>query len=158
MKAKLGVWTPWAIILCLECHGPKFHDKEFDSESEVWETLLEPQELKNKAGITACDKCGDAIQLDYDIAAENNFKIVLKGKGIPAAMEQTGGMNHALTIPCIDGGWYYVTFNFDGDYLWVIRRQDEDGEAVGEPYRTKEIDEMEEHIYQLEDIEYNFRD
>lgn len=155
MEAKLGVWTPWALILCVECHGPQFRDNEFDTESDVWEELLQPQELKGKNGLTKCDKCGTSIQLDYDIAMEHELGFALKVMDVPATMEQTGGMNHALVIPCVDGGWYNITYNFEGDHLWWCSRQDEDASQVGEPFRTEKAEEMMEYVYQLEDVDYN---
>lgn len=138
MKAKSGIWTPWARVVCYECHGPTFKNRDYDPETGSWHdrTLTEEQweqvrtELEVDEGkrITSCDKCGQKIQVDDSIAAEHNMASRLKEAGIDASMAQTGGMCSACEINVADDdGWYYATYNFDGDEKWWICQYDKEG-------------------------------
>lgn len=144
-----GVWTPKATILCLPCHGPEF---PFGThEPEKWAEMVKRQELNENMDITYCDRCGRSLQLYTTIATENNFVFTLKShKRIKAKMAQTGGMNSAAEIETVDG-WYYATFDFDGDKSWWLQRYNEDGEDMGEEYRfvTKDVVELIDHIESL---------
>lgn len=151
MEAKIGVWTPWAVILCCECHGPEFPKQTFDVESEEWQRFITPQELKEGNGLTHCDRCKEEIQLDEDIAKEHEVMFALLDKGIIAEMEQTGGMNHALTIPA-ESGTYYLTYNFDGDGLWWCSELDEEYAPLGEAFWIEE-EELLDSIEELEGIQ-----
>lgn len=101
MTYKRGIWTPWAEVLCVACHGPKY----FVSGKDVpdFATLATEEVEPNPAeaeGVTTCDVCGTGIVLDDSVALEHNLVVALRAAGVTdAAMMQTGGMCSAARIP-----------------------------------------------------------
>jgi hypothetical protein len=103
-----GIWTPWAQILCFDCHGNK-----------AMQTTLNPERFKEQpldpkmdSAIAVCDKCGKDVWMDYKIAWEQKLVATLRDRGHKnAAMDQTGGMCSAVNLPLDsdeDGGHKYV--------------------------------------------------
>lgn len=153
MKELYGIWTPNAETLCLECHGPIINDKDI-SEDSTWIVMTMPQEIEHWAELVTCNRCGRAIQVQRELAREIHLGKSLSEAGIPSNMEQTGGMNHALAIYCTDGGYYYVTFNLDGDNRWDIGRYDKEGAPVGELFKPLSYSELFRYIKGLTDIDF----
>jgi hypothetical protein len=159
---KFGVWTPWAKVYCLECHGPDFPRKAYDIHSEEWKELSGLHEREPNLEITKCSVCGDPIQLHSSISAEHNLVLALQKQGVVAEMWQTGGMNSACGINkvnfngSVDGEehYYLVTYDFDGDGLYWLGSYGSDGEYFElETFSTPSFEEMVEHIKSLKDVE-----
>lgn len=147
-KAKLGIWTPWAQVICYECHGFTFPKTISDGEhgfKTVERTISEFEQKRNTTllpleenqAITFCDKCGQAIRTYDSVANEHNLVKALRDLGIDAYMEQTGGMNSACSVyknfigPFEKDSYppfFMATFNIDGDNKWYIGSYDELGE------------------------------
>ena len=90
-----GVWTPWAQVLCHECHG---NDGPRALTEEQFQKMLEPRPLQQGNAQTFCDGCGADVQVSRGLAAEHNLVRELRDQGIHAVMEQTGGMMSACSI------------------------------------------------------------
>jgi hypothetical protein len=172
-KAKMGIWTPWALVLCYECHGPKFprHRVNDDGEFERYEHTLSEFEWKRNTtplaieegkAITYCDKCGQAIQTYDSVAEEHNLVKALRDFGVDASMDQTGGMNSACTIrkdfqgPLqVYGDYpkYMVVYNIDGDNVFYFEEYDEDDEWIEASSKSfEELDDVVKHVLELEDV------
>lgn len=163
-EVKPGIWTPKAKVICYECHGPTFKNRDFDPETrtfsdktlsqEEWEKVISETEVKEGYIVTLCDDCGEEIQVDESVAAEHNLVLRLKEAGIDAAMAQTGGMNSACEINTSDKGWYLATYNFNGDDQWWICRYDKDGEHVDvhDDFNTPSNDEAFNYITKQDDV------
>jgi hypothetical protein len=110
-----GIWTPWAQILCFECHGDK-----------AMQTKLNPERFKEQplddemdSAIAVCDKCGKSIWMDYKVAWEQKVVLALREKGFEkAGMDQTGGMCSAANVP--------LTSDEDGGHKYVLITESED--------------------------------
>lgn len=90
-----GIWTPWAQVLCHECHG---NEGPRALEDEQYQKMLEPRPLQPGNAQTFCDGCGADVQVSRGLAAEHNLVRELRDQGIEAAMAQTGGMMSACSI------------------------------------------------------------
>lgn len=140
MKVKPGIWTPWAKVVCFECHGPTFKNRDYDRETgkfcdktlsqDEWDKVTAEAEVDERNRVTFCDDCGKEIQVDDSVAAEHNLVLRFKEAGIDAVMVQTGGMNSACEINTKDNGWYLATYNFDGDEKWWVCRYDKEGDLI----------------------------
>jgi hypothetical protein len=151
-----GIWTPWALVLCYKCHGNTFDRgfgdvKVIDAETmEKYEALVSPKEHE---ALTPCDKCGRHIVLPDSIAVEHNMALELKLAGIDAHLEQTGGMCDALCVQAVDGGYYYMTYNFDGDNGYYLSKFDNESEWLEDfATQTETYEEMLETIKALSDL------
>lgn len=135
--ARIGVWTPAAAVWCVECHGPNFPGKQFDTSSKEWEeTINDVYTLNVGQAITTCRKCGNVIIIRDSVAEENNLVLRLQKLGIDAEMTQTGGMNSACEVNRMDGGFYWITYNFDGDGYWWVASYDREGELEENDYSS----------------------
>lgn len=135
-SAKLGIWTPWASVVCYECHGNKFPNGEIDTESTEWKELTTPIPIENGKSITICDECNTPIQVNDSVAKEHNVAIELRKLGIDAKMWQTGGMCSAVGIlqigekePDKDGNNPYVmiTYNINDENEFLVGEHDAKG-------------------------------
>jgi hypothetical protein len=163
MKAKNGLWTPWAMVICYKCHGPEFGGITLRTLSES-QMELEDQviAIKERNKVTFCDKCGCDIQVDSSVAEEHNFVRALRAAGLDADMEQTGGMNSACVLyknhmgPLNENEFdpiYYVTYDWDGCGQYAISGSDEEQQWVeGEDFQTDTFDEMVEYIKTLTNV------
>lgn len=137
-KAKIGIWTPWALILCYKCHGNQFPNKQL-SDAEM-ERLDTPVALTKGYQITQCSKCNMFVQVNESVAMENNMTKELRGMGYDSVIEQTGGMNSAcilyiMTDEVMDENteyppMYYLTYNINGDDKYWICGFDRDNEMI----------------------------
>ena len=96
LELPIGIWTPWAQILCAECHGDeglsgrKLDMRQFEKQ---------PLDPNGWHEIAICDDCGKSIWMDFKIAWEQKIVRALKEKGHDtAAMSQTGGMCSAADL------------------------------------------------------------
>jgi len=112
-----GVWTPWAEVLCRNCHDAL----KAEAKREIkWP---DPEKrLGDDQGF--CTACGAEVWVHEDIAQLTRLLKVL-GTG---ELEQTGGMCSALTIARADGGTVVVT-NMDGPVMIGIFHKGEWGEG-----------------------------
>lgn len=157
VKAKQGLWTPWAQVLCYECFGPTFprtvatedgFERVTVTISELeWKRVTTPLELEDGQALTTCDKCRQTIRIDQGIAAEHNMVVMLRKHGIDARMEQTGGMCDAMSVGIIwdgqedlEGAYYMMVYEpYDGENHYIISRYDKNGdwdEQWGEDFST----------------------
>ena len=133
-----GIWTPWAHILCYECHGDTFKNTKYNPNTEKFEdTVLSKEEfeeckkpipLKDGNGVTVCTSCGKDIQVRWDLAKEGNLNSKLKSLDIESCMAQTGGMCSAVEIARKDGGYILATVSEENDEYWYLGMYDKDGE------------------------------
>ncbi len=100
-----GIWTPWASVLCLECHNESQKTRERGRQIPPV-SLLGPGPDE---AITTCQKCGSAIAVNKeitllrDIVAEVGKRFAGDKRVKQTAMEQTGGMNAAASVELTDG-------------------------------------------------------
>lgn len=98
-SAKEGLWTPWAQVICRECHTKNTSAEQKGAVSqEEREKAARPIELKEGNAVTFCDDCGDPVQVDEEVAVEHNLVRTLRERGIEATMDQTGGMCSACGV------------------------------------------------------------
>lgn len=155
-KAKKGLWTPNANVVCYDCHGNTF--RQFHGEikvlsSEVMSQYRQQLEVEEGNLITICDSCKEPIQVYDSVAGEHNLTLMLQAVGINASMWQTGGMNSACGIQKANGkeeDYYLITYNSDGDNMFWLGSFT-DGEYV-EEFHTLDIDMMVKHIQGLKDV------
>lgn len=160
----VGIWTPWASIICYECHGKKFVGAKYNHELGKFEDkILDDKEfekakseipLKEDNAITKCSKCGSLVQLNKSTAQENNLFLKLKEAGINAEMSQTGGMNSAVELRKEDGGFVWITydvFGADDEYEWYLGVYDEEGCYDDEFYSTTSENDMVKHIIEMKE-------
>jgi len=129
---KKGIWTPWAKVVCYECHGNENLPKP--KTDEEWERFTRPQGLKYGNAVTFCDDCHSPVQLDDSVAMEHNLVEALRQRGFEAHMAQTGGMMSACSIEPSeelkggrgpdDVGEILVTYNDSGDGLYWMGAYD----------------------------------
>lgn len=146
-KAVQGIWTPWADVICYECHGPDFssapNGRKLDKESEEWKKLTKP-EYAPAESITHCDKCNKLVSVVEEIAAEHNFVSSIKSLGYEASMAQTGGMNSAGIIPLKDDKFIMVNFGLEADIsytLGMFKDTEDDWEYIGPVIETSYVKE-----------------
>lgn len=156
-----GIWTPWAMVVCYNCHGNIFLDKTLTDEEMAMHN--EPVDLKEGNRITFCDTCGKDVQVYDSVAEEHNLVKELLTMGYDAYLEQTGGMNSACVLN-IDHDEtindelgevdpvYYLTYNFDGHNKYWLTLVDKDGESDGLLADTYTLGEMMAIINNLDDV------
>lgn len=172
--AKKGIWTPWALVVCYECHGPKFPRtratanglENYDHEllASEWIEATTPKEIMEDYDVTFCDQCGQAIQTYRSVANEHNMVKKLREAGKHAEMWQTGGMCSGVGIirkfdRLLDEGeespHYLATYDFDGDGLWLFGKYDENGEWIEDSEDApviKTFDEAFKYIMSFDDV------
>lgn len=98
-----GVWTPWAEIRCIDC---------VDTSHPMWKgdavSIAEVRPAEDWEGAAICDKCGARIWVSSEIAAEQRIVKALVKVGIPARMQQTGGMCSACEVWKADESAYIM--------------------------------------------------
>lgn len=161
-KYKLGVWTPRAVVLCVECHGPKFPSNTFDTDSDKWKSLIGLNVFdKENNTVTTCDRCNDPLQIENSVGLEHKLAKELRAAGIKAEMWQTGGMNSACGIDKVrpsgkedtEGLYYLITYDFDGDGMFWLCGYDEECNYIdNETFCTTSFNEMRDHVLKLQDI------
>lgn len=147
MKHEIGIWTPWASVLCTECHGLIKHSG-VKKEIEFREA-----DLQDGYALTTCNACDKAIQVYDEVALENNLCNEIKDVGIKCEMMQTGGMNSACFITAEYGAnitgvtkedeedemGYYITYNMNCDGMYVIASVGYDGEPFDDVFEEFEV-------------------
>ncbi len=105
MKARKGIWTPWAQVLCHECHGPTLVGGAFDGSSTSLRGFAGKEAITNinHAFIeaTPCNDCGAMCWVRLDVARLNTLRLALKeltDDRLMSDLAQTGGMCCGLTI------------------------------------------------------------
>ena len=93
---KRGVWTPWAQVICYDCHGNE--NLPEPKTEEEWARMTAPQPLIDGNAVTFCDDCHTDIQVYDSVAYEHNLVAALRERGFDAVMEQTGGMMSGCSI------------------------------------------------------------
>ena len=87
----VGIWTPWAFVWCPECHNKK-GSRKFELPT------VSMEDAERDGMLTTCDECGRSIFV-CDAAGELAcLRNALRGHGLVAEMEQTGGMCSALRV------------------------------------------------------------
>jgi hypothetical protein len=96
-----GVWTPWAEVLCRNCHDTG----EDMTNSRPKRQIKWPEGEKREGdGLGFCNACGGRVWVDEEVALLTRLRALAGGE-----MEQTGGMCAALSIKRPDGGTVVVT-------------------------------------------------
>ena len=112
-----GVWTPWAEIKCVEC---------VDTSHPMWkgdvDAIREVRPREQFEAAAVCDKCGAEIWVAEEIAHEQRLTKALVKNGIPARMQQTGGMCSAVEV-----------WNSD-ETAYAMATEVGEGETVGPVY------------------------
>lgn len=129
LKLSEGIWTPWAQVLCADCMRPT---PRFIGDLEK---IGRPREIRDEDWELQgwCDECGKEVWIDNKIACEQRMVRALKKHGIPARMEQTGGMCSAAEVWSPDDKMYMMitpdeaSMTIDGDH-WCVGVYDSDGE------------------------------
>ena len=137
-NVKRGVWTPWAQVLCYDCHGNE--NLPNPKTDEEWARITTPQPLAEGNAVTFCDDCHVDIQVYDSVAYEHELVYALRERGFNAVMAQTGGMMSACSIEPSEalrgaGGpddisEILVTYDFDGDGLYWMGVYDNDTASV----------------------------
>lgn len=122
--ARQGVWTPWAAVLCCDCHDKA---PQADFRMGTVERLPEAGEA-----LTFCDDCESECIVSAPVARLHNLIPALRDAGLDADMEQTGGMCWALAVESSPEGrlgaprtFAFVT-NLDGPVIvtgWASREE-----------------------------------
>jgi hypothetical protein len=122
-----GVWTPWADVLCRNCHDAL--GKEVTAKREIkW-----PAGEKRKGdGQGYCTQCGAPVWVHEEIARLTRLRKLVGGD-----MEQTGGMCAALALCREDGGKVVVT-NLDG-FIFIGTYKAGQWEEGGEGLDAREL-------------------
>lgn len=108
MKTNLalrGLWTPWADVVCLKCHGPSFGSfREPMPPGEFAERSVEWIEGEPGQVPTVCDKCRALIWVRSDVALLNNLRLAIGETSWEddswggSSMMQMGGMCCGLRV------------------------------------------------------------
>lgn len=133
-SVKRGIWTPWAQVLCYDCHG---NDNLPEPKTEEeWARMAAPQLLMDGNAVTFCDGCHTDVQVYDSVAHEHNLVHALRDRGFYAVMSQTGGMMSGCSIiPSEDLrengkpdgiGELLITYNDSGDNLYWMGVYDND--------------------------------
>lgn len=124
-----GVWTPWAAVLCMECHGPICRGVEFPEYDELCRSR--PAPFRHE-GSTHCEKCSNLIVVRDDVAACSELRYRLRSMGIEAYLEQTGGMCVGVTVPvaALDAHDLLITADEEEDDQWYVGLYNSDGKPV----------------------------
>lgn len=110
-----SIWTPWAAILCLHCHGPKTPN---GAAVPDYDEALKPRKRRDDEGRATCDSCQADVWTRLDLAHEQNLVNVVTDLHHPklkAGMQQTGGMCSAAGIYLADGRYVLASTDFDSD-------------------------------------------
>ena len=94
-----GVWTPWADVLCRNCHDALKPEVTAKRKIE-WPA----GEKREGDALGFCTQCGAKVWVTEEIARLTRLRAIVGGD-----MEQTGGMCAALTLKREDGGTVVVT-------------------------------------------------
>jgi len=128
IPARQGVWTPFAEVLCGECHDgnkPVWNDKPIIVGTAM--IVGDDDEL-----LAHCDTCDEVIWIRDDIATLANLKRSLMMALYPVEMQQTGGMCSALVMrfepPDHKHVFLLIITNMDGPFMLGLYRDDEDWE------------------------------
>lgn len=104
-KAVDGVWTPHALVLCYECHGPTFDRGSMGvyTLTEVeWAQATGKRASKYGDRIGTCDQCDDGVWIGASVSICMEARDIINthdDKGLlTASLEQTGGMCCATRI------------------------------------------------------------
>lgn len=95
LKLPTGTWTPWAEVLCPNCVDTS-NDRWVGDTGEM--SMVRERDPEGYELQAWCDKCGDQIWAPADVAQMQRIAIVLRSRGIPARLEQTGGMCCAVEV------------------------------------------------------------
>lgn len=99
----VGVWTPWAEVLCVACHDARPGVRRLPISFQV--RADQPvEQLPHDHATTPCDGCGRLIVVPGNVAREHNLVLALRSQGIQAYLAQTGGMHSAAVVPLPGGG------------------------------------------------------
>jgi hypothetical protein len=98
-----GIWTPWASVLCLNCHGRgEGYTRIVDA---AWARKdVDLDAAPEGEGLTVCDTCGITIAVSETVAVEHELVLRLKKLGVNASMAQTGGMCSATEVDLSEDG------------------------------------------------------
>ena len=110
--AVTGIWTPWAQVLCMRCHGPSEHHpsitaKDIEAHSKSRFFRAPPDTYVDSWGDrerqVSCDKCGCNIWVSGDPGKLAEIRDYINARGDKetspfAALEQTGGICCALRV------------------------------------------------------------
>lgn len=135
---KRGVWTPWAQVLCYDCHGNE--NLPNPKTDEEWARMVAPQPLADGNAVTFCDGCGADVQVYDSVAYEHNLVAALRDRGFDAVMAQTGGMMSGCSITPSEElrkngdpegiGEILITYNDSGDDQYWMGVYDNDASSA----------------------------
>lgn len=165
-KAKVGIWTPWAKVICEDCHTKNVEAKRQDAiEQDDRTNASRPIELREGNAITFCDDCGDPIQVRKDVAYEHNLVQVLQERGIEATMDQTGGMCSACGVALSEAAkndpsikdprdmpdYMLITYDDMGDGLYWMGTYTEFTETADVPWANRCFGSVDEVIQWMDE-------
>lgn len=94
LKLGQGLWTPYAKVWCAKCA------KENRAPISDFENRGKPRHYEYGSGTIQgwCSDCGTEVWIDSKIAQEQRMVRALSAAGVPAEMDQTGGMCSAVVV------------------------------------------------------------
>ena len=104
-----GVWTPWAEVLCRNCHD-KLGDDVTAKRKVKW-----PEGKREGDGQGICSRCAAAVWVNAEIALLTRLRALVGGD-----LEQTGGMCAALVIGRTQDDGRVVVTNMDAPICVAI--------------------------------------
>ena len=134
LKLGTGVWTPWAEVLCARCLEAKGLESKVNLPvvAVVRERRSDYWELQGW-----CTSCGDQVWVDNKVANEQRMVNALVNHGIPAKLQQTGGMCSAVEAWAPDDKTYIMVTadeeskeDYGGDG-WTVAVYNDEGEWLG---------------------------
>lgn len=139
-KVYPGIWTPWAEVLCYECHGPTFrtghaNGKPIEKYAEMCLTVTNEPKV-----YTRCDSCGKNILIERpDVTELAHLRDAINGRmnAKVCRLDQTGGMCCAVNVPLGGDAYLLLTSSDDGEGKFGIgeyKNADDDGKYNGEEF------------------------
>jgi hypothetical protein len=146
-KARNGVWTPWAQVLCVECEYAALKDssrgQSYGTRFKAVTAMARTTEVEQPEGllIASCDECRCNCWARKDVALiqQVGFKSSEQDWEGPFgwALQQTGGMCAALVFST-DGRQIVVTAMDGALYIGEYAHTDGDEDSWDRPLRTWE--------------------
>lgn len=159
VKARLGVWTPWSLVLCVECDYAGLRDgsrgQHYVSRLKTLAAMNRTEDVARPEGdlIASCDNCHCPCWVRKDVALlqQVGFKSSdLDWEGpFGWSLEQTGGMCAALVFTTDDRE--VVVTAMDGEFFIGEYRRIED-DSNEEPWIDAIRTWKSESLYQGDEL------
>lgn len=160
-KARLGIWTPWAQVLCMECEyaglkvtlqrNPGAH-QVITSRFKRLASVSRPKKVSQpdvETLLGTCDDCGCTCWVPDDVALLQRIGRKVADLGCTRfGMEQTGGMCAALSFET--KGCRILITAMDGGF--VISEQLGERGDPGRSWESDELYDFEVHDWKAEAV------